>query len=619
METTPFLWPLPNEIALFAIRNLLGYDLLRLKEVDRRAHRLVIELFSQQGYWRWLGFTVGKEPTQPQLGRAFSLVKCAGPRPSILNIPASTSPFSWKIIRRLNLASQGSQLDLQQVAKRAASFGDAGLCRRVIQSGNFSNVSECMMNAIRGGHLDVVEMFLAMGVSASSECFSRAIREGQIAIAQCLTAHNPDLLREISKLRWAAFCGKTEDIHQIVSRKRVRSSEALKGDNGLPSPLHFAAYSGQVGAIAVLYSLGANIEETRDFEVTALHSAAMNGHTEAIQELVDLGCSIKATDFERLTALHYAAWYGQIRAIIKLVSLGCPIDATDLHGQTAFHWAAREGHTEAIDTLADLGCSIEAIDRRKQTALHKAALGGHTDAIKVLIKRGCPVDAVDYPQSQTALHKAAKNGHSLALRQLVKLKCCIDATDLLAHTALHSASMNGHADAIRELVTLGCPIQATDFEGLTALHDAAMHGYAHAVSVLADLECAMETTDRKGLTALHWAAKYGHTEVIQELVDLGCPIDATDHQGQTALQKAARYGYMDAIKECLRLGASLPREVSKFTREEINQLLEEAKKEITAHNLCIKYGISTSTFYIWKALYDNSERVVPKVKRHKSS
>jgi len=504
--TVPFLGQFPDEIALFVIRNLPGHHLVQLKEVDRRAHDLVIALFKGVGYWRSLGFEEGREPTQAQVHRAFSLIKQTGPWPTILEMPKLTSPMSWMIIKQLNLVLLDSLSNPLAVATRAASLGDADLCLKVLTSATFSGkqFSLCMDEAIKGGHLHVVKMLLNLGTPISPNSFFESIRQGQIAIAERLATQKPHLLCQITELQWAAFRGRTDEFHALVS-----TPDALEGFNGLPPPLHVAAYSGQVSAITTLYHLRNEIiHKTGEFGETALHAAAMNGHTEVIRVLVALGCSVNARDQYGQPALHFAAWQGHVEAVRVLAELKCCINLTDLKGQTALHKAAWYGQRDVITTLTALESSLHTCDDKGRTALHYAARHGHTDAVKQLVALGCSVHATN-GKGQSALHYAARYGLMDIINALVSLGCPVGAVDKKGKTALHLAAMSGHTDAVKRLAALGCAIDAKDLYEQTALHYAARHGLMETIILLMSLKCPLGATDKTGRTALDYAATGG--------------------------------------------------------------------------------------------------------------
>ena len=83
---------------------------------------------------------------------------------------------------------------------------------------------------------------------------------------------------------------------------------------GYATPLHLAAYNGNIGAVELLLGAGADVASTRHpLRMTPLHAAAAAGHREV--------CA-------------------------RLLAAGAPVDARDGRGRTASAWAQRRGHAE---------------------------------------------------------------------------------------------------------------------------------------------------------------------------------------------------------------------------------------------------------------------------------
>ncbi len=414
-----FLGQIPNEAAFSVLKHFSGKSLFRLKEVDYHANRLVIGLLQFVKYWRELGFTLSSVPNQFQVERAISVIQSAGRIPTVWDMPRE-SRLSWRILVGLNITPIHA-IEAQKLAEQAARFGDVELCREALNPPHIRDLAACMCCAIKGRHLDVVEMLIDLGAPVSRIIFRFSIIKGLIEIAKRLVNHNPDLRREVSDLQWAAFLGRTEDLDELARRPG-----AFKGINRLPGPLLLAAMNGHTEAIKELVRLRDSIivENLGLVNETALHFAAKRGRTEAIKELKALGCPVDARDDDEQTALHYAARRGHVEAINELKALGCNIRATDFLTQTALHKAAAFGHTEAVKVLKELGCPVDAVDHKGQTALHEAAKNGHTDMIKVLVDLGCPVGAMDY-EEKTAKDYAGFNKYTVAIKVLERLEAAM--------------------------------------------------------------------------------------------------------------------------------------------------------------------------------------------------
>jgi ankyrin repeat protein len=89
---------------------------------------------------------------------------------------------------------------------------------------------------------------------------------------------------------------------------------------GYATPLHLAAYNGNIGAVELLLGAGADVASIKHpLAMTPLHAAAAAGHREV--------CA-------------------------RLLAAGAPVDARDGRGRTASAWAQRRGHAELAREVA---------------------------------------------------------------------------------------------------------------------------------------------------------------------------------------------------------------------------------------------------------------------------
>jgi len=501
-----FLGGIPNEVALLTIQNLPGKDLVRLREVDRRACALAGHLLKNPKCW-------DEKPCQDPVDRAMYFLKGLGKDPTILDLPKSISHLSFRILQGLDLVPQHMGLNPGAVAVRAASLGDPDLCMRGLDLAKRPDLGRCLYEAIEGGHLQVVEVLLKRDVDVSEVEFHISIQNGKRAVAERLLVYNSDFRLEVSDLQWAAFRGKLEELHEPAERLDAR---------GLSSPVHFAAYSGQVDAIEALHSLGYDISSTDIHVRTPLHWAAMNGHKGAVAKLLDLGCPVDGVDGNECTALNYAVQKGHIGVMKVLIQHECRMDVTDKYGKMP---------------------------------LHRAAMNDQAAAIKVLVESGFPIDTKDV-YGAAAIHIAAENGHTEVIRALVEMECCVDSTTGHKLTALHFAARRRRTTAVKLLAEHESLLDAADNDGLRALHFAASMGDVEAIEVMVKRGCSISAVDNKGRTALHFAAFDNHTEAIRMLVERGCPLDATDHWGKTALDDAVGLKNTAAIEVLKALGSA---------------------------------------------------------------
>jgi hypothetical protein len=82
------------------------------------------------------------------------------------------------------------------------------------------------------------------------------------------------------------------------------SPEDARTERGLPTPLHNAAASGNVAALAALLESSTNLEAKNELGLTPLQVAVLNGHLASASLLVDKGANINASDPDGNTLLH---------------------------------------------------------------------------------------------------------------------------------------------------------------------------------------------------------------------------------------------------------------------------------------------------------------------------
>ncbi len=427
IQSNPLEADYPVELAFHLLGNLRGPELTRLCQVNRHVNRLVQALLDNPNYWRSLGFEPGKEPRKTLYDPVVSFARRLKRMPTILDLPANSTPYTWRLFNQLECVSLKISSNPGGVAVEAARFGDGHLCKKAIETlrkGSFTGTDEAtamwhsMRFAILRGDLSFVEMLIGIGAPITQNTLNEAILKGQTAIVEVLAAHNPELCSKVPRILWSAYRGETEELEELV-RASDPSPTLGEGFNELPGPLHLAA---------------------------------MQGHTKTIQVLAELGCPLHLTDMYQASALHHAASRGQAEAVRTLLDLGCSMDLLDDQGHTPLFKAAMSGHTEVIEVLAERGANVNAVDYSGATPLHLAANSDHVEVVRLLVRLGCPIDTIDDEYGQTALHWAAMSGSEATVVELLRLGCPIDATDKEWKTAADVAFTEGHTGVVKILL-----------------------------------------------------------------------------------------------------------------------------------------------------------------------
>lgn len=142
-----------------------------------------------------------------------------------------------------------------------------------------------------------------------------------------------------------------------------------------------------------------------------LRVATTLGDVEAVYVLLSQGADANKPDGEGRTAAIEAAWRGYGKILNALLDQGADARSTDESGKTALMWAAINGHAEVAQRLIAAEIPVNAQDREGMTALMRAAWNGHAQVVDLLLKNRANA-AIRDRSGKTALDYAAQSGRS---------------------------------------------------------------------------------------------------------------------------------------------------------------------------------------------------------------
>ena len=117
-----------------------------------------------------------------------------------------------------------------------------------------------------------------------------------------LEAGGVDVLHELM--------GKGLDLNAVL-REYSRVSVFNGASRPLGTPLHFASYFGNLGAMKLLMNSGANVEAEDPTGCKALHWASAAANADGVRLLVGAGANIEAKGYRGETPLHRASMKGE--------------------------------------------------------------------------------------------------------------------------------------------------------------------------------------------------------------------------------------------------------------------------------------------------------------------
>ena len=177
-------------------------------------------------------------------------------------------------------------------------------------------------------------------------------------------------------LYYAALCGFANLVEHLMA-KHPQHVNAVDGNYMTPA---VAALAGRHFQLAqLLHRNGSSVEPRGSFENTPLHFAAFYGDIEMVQVLLEYGVDVDAQNSYHCTPLTFASLGGhqnEPRVARLLIEHGADpntLDA-DADGMTPLHRASRRGRIEMVRLLIELGANVEMKDKWGRTPLDLVSL-----------------------------------------------------------------------------------------------------------------------------------------------------------------------------------------------------------------------------------------------------
>jgi ankyrin repeat protein len=402
-------------------------------------------------------------------------------------------------------------------------------------------------------------------------------------------------------------------VHLTASRRNLKRVKLISDEGNFvdfTTPLHIAAFKGNVDIAELLINKGASVNALATNNETPLHWAADRGNSETVALLIEKGASVNALTTSNETPLHRAALSGNLETVALLIEKGASVNAITTDYQTPLHWVAQSGNLETVALLIEKGASVNAVATNNETPLHRATLSGTSETVALLIEKGASVNAVttDY---QTPLHLAAKRGNSTKTEILIEKGACVNV--LGNETPLHLAALSGNSETVTLLIENGASVNALAIDNKTPVQWAADSENSETVALLIEKGTSVNALATDNKTPLHCAALSGNSETVALLIERGASVNALATNNQTPLHWAADSGNLETVALLIEKGASV-NAVATSNETPLHRATLSGNSEIVA--LLIEKGASVNalatnnqTPLYWAADSGNSETV----------
>jgi ankyrin repeat protein len=210
------------------------------------------------------------------------------------------------------------------------------------------------------------------------------------------------------------------------------------------TPLQLAFRSNRFSIAAILVQkFRADVDCFDKLGRTPLHWAAFNGDLDLVSMLINAGADINARDNDGYTPLHKAVWRGKIECVRFLLENGAEILASQ-KGFTPIHLAVQSNDMACTLLLMRHGDNIHSQDNDGLTLLHKSVRNGNLYMTKALMQYGADLGVASaVTTSHTPLQFAIENGDTAMV--IFLLESGVDIQD--------------HTSALLQLVSKFTPTQ----------------------------------------------------------------------------------------------------------------------------------------------------------------
>ncbi len=328
---------------------------------------------------------------------------------------------------------------------------------------------------------------------------------------------------------------------------------------------------------------------------TPLHLAAWNGELGLVERLLELGADPNARDLHGGTPLHaMVRWVTRPDIVSRLLKYGAEINAIDHANQTALHLAAscirRPGHqwgnhSDLANFLIAQGAHVDIFSASMLNLTDQAATLLRNDPTLIHARTS---GNQTHPQAATPLHIAADRGKQTMAELLLEHGADPNSLDARGRTPLYLAA---HAAGTRKLApTPELVIRLLAHSNLAAIFNASLLGSEAALrDLLVQAAEQVHIHDQGGHTALHLAAWNGHDAAVAALLAHGADVEAQTKRNETPLQLAVTYGHNSTAEMLLNHGAT-PDVFTAVILGRIDLLEQLLKRDPAAGSTANRYG-----------------------------
>lgn len=324
------------------------------------------------------------------------------------------------------------------------------------------------------------------------------------------------------------LCAKSGQVDSLILMLKLMPTLVDVTNQAGLTPLMQAVQYGQLAAMELLISKGANVNYTLPNGLFPLYMAMQKNFTSLALKLLEIASNLELnkTLDSLMTALHLAIQSGEPELALRLVEKGasCVIKRKS-DGYTAFHCAAIEGEVGLLKAMLAKGVDVNLTLESQKTPLHLAAASGKLEAVELLVGSGAILDAKTL-EDETPLMLAICAGHVDVALWLAQ-RCAINQVNKHQMNASSLAMQYSMPCVADVLISRGEDPLIEDNRGFSYLYYVLRNGEYHRfVNLLNEKKLNIKHLIQ-GNSYLAIAGLYGHIAIVEYLLKKNAPFVTT--------------------------------------------------------------------------------------------
>ena len=368
----------------------------------------------------------------------------------------------------------------------------------------------------------------------SPEAPETNIQNAKIAELEKRFSESPDLINR-------PFEGDFP-LNQAIIKGYERVADYLLANGADPSlgdPLHVAILMNRSDIVARLIEAGADVNRPVEFgeglSLSPLHLAAYHGNLKITKMLKNAGATIEPTGIGPYAIQDDKDWpKGPSKS--SPTAAVTEITTNDL---TPLHIAVANEFIELTKLLIEFGSSPNSVAGNGDTPLYVAVRVSNNNLAKLLLDGGADANAGG-SEGYSPLSLAAEKLSISLVKTLLGANAQPDGGPESTNPPVVSAINARSMKLLEMLAQAGHDFSKSYSNGWAPLHSAAAEGWTEVVPFLVGKKANLEAKLDTGETPLMYAARGVDSNIVEALIAAGADIEATDSQGDTPLLKSCR-------------------------------------------------------------------------------